>query len=108
MIDWSVPMRISLWSGTGTVIVESAVFFCMTTWLPRRRTSRNPCVASSAQSSPPEKTRSLPSPDLQRGDEDLAVHPGGYFRGIGGFEEKLDRLTEIRRCVLDGIALTGN
>lgn len=86
-------MRISLWSGTGTVMVESGVFFCMTTWLPRRRTSRNPCVASSAQSSPPEKTRSLPSPDLQRGDEDLAMHPRGDFRGIGGFEKELHCLT---------------
>lgn len=25
------------------------------------------------------ETRSLPSPDLQRGEEDLAMHPGGDF-----------------------------
>ena len=29
MIDWSVPMRISEWFGTGTVIVDSESFFCM-------------------------------------------------------------------------------
>ncbi len=31
MIDWSVPSRSSLWSGTGTVIVEELVRFCITT-----------------------------------------------------------------------------
>jgi hypothetical protein len=29
MIDWSVPVRISGWFGTGTVIVDSESFFCM-------------------------------------------------------------------------------
>jgi len=29
MIDWSVPVRISGWFGTGTVIVDSEIFFCM-------------------------------------------------------------------------------
>lgn len=86
-------MRISLWSGTGTVMVEPGVLFCMTTWLPRRRTSRNPWLASSAQSAPPEKTRSLPSPDLQRCKEDVAMRSGGDLRGFGRFQEELHGFT---------------
>ena len=43
MIDWSVPIFSSAWSGTGTVIVPSTRIFCITIWLPRRRTSANPC-----------------------------------------------------------------
>jgi len=29
VIDWSVPVRISGWFGTGTVSVDSESFFCM-------------------------------------------------------------------------------
>jgi len=71
MIDWSVPMRISRWSGTGTVIVEPSVRFCMTTWLPRRGTSTKPWPASSTHTSLPERTRSLPNGDLKVRYEDL-------------------------------------
>jgi hypothetical protein len=30
IIDWSVPMRISEWSGTGIVMVDSGIRFCIT------------------------------------------------------------------------------
>jgi hypothetical protein len=81
MIDCSVPIRISRWSGTGTVIVESDVRFCMTTWLPRRRTSPNPWDFRSVQSSAPEKTRSLPSANLQRGDVNVLMDTRRDFGG---------------------------
>jgi len=42
MIDINVPIRSSLWSGMGTVTVVFSARFCITTWLPRRRTSANP------------------------------------------------------------------
>ena len=42
MIDSKVPDLISLWFGTGIVIVESSVFFCIIIWLPRFRTSAKP------------------------------------------------------------------
>ena len=45
MMDWSVPILISSWSGTGTVIVPRESFFCIAMWLPRPRTSMKPCVA---------------------------------------------------------------
>src|SRR3954452_9596657 len=80
----------------------------MTTWLPRRRTSRNPCCASNVQSSLPEKTRRLPSADLESGDEDLAVHSHQHFRWIGRFEEELYGFSKVRRRVFDRVALAGD
>ena len=43
MICPSVPRRTVLCSGTGTVVVASPSRRCMIAWLPRRRTSANPC-----------------------------------------------------------------
>ena len=59
MIDINVPTRSSLWSGTGTVVVSPFSVFCITMWLPLRRASVNPYVASIVQTSPPDSTRSL-------------------------------------------------
>jgi hypothetical protein len=42
MIELNVPILISGWLGTGTVIVVPGVRLCMTMWLPRLRTSVNP------------------------------------------------------------------
>ena len=42
MIDRSVPILSSLWSGTGTVVVPDSSWDCITIWLLRRRTSTNP------------------------------------------------------------------
>lgn len=42
MMEERVPILISSWSGTGTVTVLFEDRFCITTWLPRRLTSRKP------------------------------------------------------------------
>ena len=71
MIDWSVPIFNSSWSGTGTVMVESVRRFCMTTWLPRWRTITKPWRMRMVQISRPEKTPNLPNGYLQTRDVDL-------------------------------------
>ncbi len=55
----SVPRRTVLCSGTGTVAVAPSMRRCMIAWLPRRRTSLKPCRARIAQTSRPDRTRSL-------------------------------------------------
>ena len=42
MIEENVPGASSRWLGTGTVMVELAMRFCMMTWLPRWRTCVKP------------------------------------------------------------------
>lgn len=59
MIPNNVPIFSSLWSGTGTVVVESSSFFCMMIWLPFRRTSTKPCLDRILQTSRPERMRRL-------------------------------------------------
>ncbi|MBI2219300.1 MAG: NAD(P)-binding domain-containing protein [Candidatus Rokubacteria bacterium] len=54
MIDSNVPVLSSGWSGTGTVVVPSAVRRCITTWLPRRRTSTKPCHSRMRHTSRPD------------------------------------------------------
>ena len=71
MIERSVPARSSLWSGTGTVIVESASRFCMTMWLPRCRTCSKPCWARILHTSAPDNLRSLANGNTYLGDEDF-------------------------------------
>lgn len=105
MMDWSVPMRSSAWSGTGTVMVVPATRFCITTWLPRRRTSTKPWPESSAQTSFPEKTRSLPNRDLQAGDEDLGVQSVLHLARFRALEEEPEGLDEVGARLLDGGAL---
>jgi len=48
-------------------------FFCMTIWLPRRRTSKKPCLERMEHTSLPERIRSLPKCHLDLGYENLAV-----------------------------------
>lgn len=54
-------------------------FFCMTMWLPRRRTSTKPCLAKIAHASLPERTRSLPNDDLDLSDINLLMKPLFHF-----------------------------
>lgn len=75
MIDLRVPIRSSLWSGTGTVIVVPPSDFCMTTWLPWRRTWTNPFSAKSSHTSRPDATLSLRNRDLDPGHVDFFVKP---------------------------------
>ena len=81
-----VPARSSAWSGTGTVVVLLDSFRCMTTWLPRLRTSAKLCLDKIRQTSFPERTRNLPTHHLQAGYINLAVEPGGHFPGRSGFK----------------------
>ena len=60
MIDINVPVRSSPWAfGTGTVMVPPFSTFCITTWLPLRLASVNPCSESIRGACRPANTRSL-------------------------------------------------
>lgn len=60
MMDKRVPALNSGWSGTGTVMVPVSDRRCITTWLPRRRTSSvKPFFSRIWQTCRPERTRSL-------------------------------------------------
>ena len=54
-------------------MVEFTVRFCITTWLPLCRTSEKPCRERMAQTSRPERTRSLPNLYLKTSDKNLLV-----------------------------------
>ena len=101
MIDCMVPIRISSCCGTGTVIVDVPVRFCMTIWLPRWRTCSNPCCANNRHSSRPEKTRSLPNRDLDPRDEDLVVESCVDLFRVRCLEEELERLLEVGTRLVD-------
>lgn len=97
MMDRRVPVRISLWSGTGTVLVAFPSFFCMTMWLPRRRTSTKPRPARIAQTSLPERTGSLGKRrNLYARDEDLILETLLDFLLGGTFQEEGHSLFEVR------------
>ena len=96
MIDIRVPIFSSAWSGTGTVIVPPSVRYCITTWLPRRRTSTKPFCWRMRQTSWPERTRSLAMGRFEAGYEDLAVQALLHLRRIGTLEEQLHGFLEIR------------
>jgi|GEM_PF-5762276 len=87
IMDWSVPILISLWSGTGTVLVPSDSFFCITIWLPLLLTSLKPCCARIMQTSLPERTRSLLNSDLNLCYKYIAMQPLLYLLRRGGFKE---------------------
>ncbi len=53
--------------------LEAISFFCITMWLPRRRTSTKPCLDKIAHTSLPERTRSLPNCYLNLGYKNLAM-----------------------------------
>jgi hypothetical protein len=67
------PIRISSWLGTGTVMVLVDNLFCITIWLPRRRTSSKPCFARIAQTCLPERIFSLTNRHLNLGHKHLAT-----------------------------------
>ena len=73
MIERSVPILSSLWSGTGTVVVPEDVFCCITMWLPRFRTLWKPWRSSITHTCLPESTRSLANRNLKLGDVDFAM-----------------------------------
>src|SRR3989344_3795487 len=101
MIESSVPILSSGWSGMGTVTVPASVLRYMTTWLPRWRTSTKPCLPRIRQTSRPDRTRSLATCRFESGDQYLGVQALLDFSGIGGFQEQLHRFLQISRRFLD-------
>jgi hypothetical protein len=56
-------------------------FFCITIWLPRRRTSMNPCLERMEHTCSPERLPSLPKSHLDLSYKYLAVKTlGNLFR----------------------------
>jgi hypothetical protein len=86
-MDSSVPSRSAAWSGTGTVVVVPSPRFCMTTWLPRRRTSTKPLRARIVHTSRPESTRSLPTRDVQPGNVHFGMEAAVHLGRVGSLEE---------------------
>jgi len=82
--EWwfSVPILISSWLGTGTVIVEDWIFLCITMWLPLSLSSiRNSRlkIRDSKQTSWPERTRNLPNGYLKPCNKYFTVESFLYF-----------------------------
>jgi hypothetical protein len=73
-------------------MVVSGSFFCITMWLPRRRTSEKPCSARILQTSTPESIRSLPNLYLDPSDEHLAAQAALDLTRIGSFQKELECL----------------
>jgi hypothetical protein len=108
MIDMSVPIRSSEWSGTGTVIVLFSVFRCITTWLPLRRTSENPWRDKMAQTCRPEKTRSLPNFYLESRDKNFSVSSALDLTLVSGLQKQFNGFLKILAGRLNGVTLAGN
>src|SRR3990172_833172 len=82
--------------------------FCMTMWLPRLRTSTKPWRATIAQTSLPERTRSLPSGNLHLGDVDVAMEALLHLFGRCAFEKQLQRFPKIVPGLFNTVPLAGN
>lgn len=108
MMAQSVPRRITLWSGTGTLIVDVAVRFCIMTWLPRWRTGAKPWRSRIAMIYLPDRTGSLANLDLHRTDLNVAAEAFGNFPGIGRFEQEFDGLAQVGAGLVRRIALAGD
>jgi len=108
IMDSSVPMRSSLWSGTGTVTVDIDVFRCIAIWLPRFLTSTKPCFSRIWQTSFPERTRSLPNGYLHVCDIDLLMQSSLDFFWGGCFKKKFQCLLKVFPGFIDSDPLTCN
>jgi hypothetical protein len=82
-----VPRRTASCSGTGTVIVDPSIRFCMILWLPRWRAATNPFCSRIPQISEPDRTRSLPNRYLNLRYEYFAAESPVDFRRACVFEE---------------------
>ena len=107
-MDRRVPILISRWSGTGTVIVDVPTRFCITTWLPRCRTAANPCRSKIRHTSLPENTPNLGMDGLEAGHKDFVMEPFGEFLRRRALEEQFNGLTQVGQCLFHGVALAGN
>jgi hypothetical protein len=61
-----------------------------------------------AQTSRPEKTRSLPNLYLESGNKDLSVPSALDLTFVGGFQERFNRFLKIPAGGFDTVALAGN
>src|SRR6266545_3195095 len=78
----------------------------MTTWLPRRRTSRKPCCSRIWQTSRPEKTRSLPTRRQELRYEDVPAPTFQDLFMIRCLKEEIDGFSQMCQGIFDGITLT--
>jgi len=108
IMERSVPMRSSLWSGTGSVVVSASSRFCITMWLPFRRTSANPCCPSIRHTSAPDMRFNSGNAAFHWDDVALARRPALNLFFACAFEEKLDGFFEHGAGLFDGAALAGN
>src|SRR5437870_13530785 len=107
-MDRSVPIRSSLWFGTGTVMVEFSVRRCIMTWLPLCLTLEKPFYCKTRQTSSPESRGNLGNAHLQRRYVRFRGESVLDLFGGGAFEKEFDGLPKIRLRFLDGISLACN
>ncbi len=69
-------------------MVPCGVRFCSTRWLPRWRTMKKPFASSMADTSSPDRIRSLPNRDLDLRNENIGVHAPVNLRLIGDFKKQ--------------------
>src|ERR1700684_3210965 len=86
-------------------MVDDSSRFCITTWLPRCRTSRKPCFASMAHTSRPERTRSLPNLNLKSRHKHFRVPPSFDLGWVRCLEKQLNGLLQICARSLNCLAL---
>ncbi len=91
--------------GTGTVVVSPLSTFCITMWLPLRRTSENPCMARIAQTSWPESTRSLDNRHLYVRHVDFIMQPTLNLAGRSSLAKELKRFLKIGTSLGHALAL---
>lgn len=87
IMDCKVPIRISAWLGTGTVMVRLGNRRCITIWLPRCRISMNPCRDKIAHTSLPERMSSLPNGNINLRDKYISMKSVLYFFSRCRFKE---------------------
>ena len=108
IMERNVPLRISLWFGTGTVNVDDSIFFCIMKWLPLWRICTNPRFSESRQRSCPEKTWSLSNYNLQLCNKYFRVMPCWNFCFRSTFQKQFQRLTKICTSLLNCLSLTSH
>src|SRR5215831_1299814 len=81
---------------------------CMTTWLPRRRTSVKPCCSRIRHTSRPERTRSLPMPGFDPRYEYFGPQTTLDLYRVRALQEELDRFAKVGSGFLDGRPSTGD
>jgi hypothetical protein len=77
-------------------------------WLPLRRASEKPFRERMAQTSRPERTRSLPNLYLKASYKYLRVTTPLDLVFIRGFQKQFDGFLKILASLLNRCALTGN